>query len=136
VPGVEQALRIWEWGDVVIRYEDKVFTEDLIFHTDSNFFKFFSFKLLEGDPETALKEPNSMVLTESVALKFFGDSEKLGKMITFRNDNKSMKVTGIVQDPPANSHFKFNYLVSFSSNDFGKSDQWLSSAIVDWGKME
>jgi len=129
VPGVEQSLRIWEWGDVVIRYEDKVFTEDLIFHTDSNFFKFFSFKLLEGDPETALKEPNSMVLTESVARKFFGDDEKLGKIIIFSNDNKSMKVTGVVQDPPANSHFKFNYLVSFSSNDFGKSDQWLSNSL-------
>ncbi len=129
VPGVEQALRIWEWSDVVIRYEDKAFTDDLIFHTDSNFFKFFSFQLLEGDPETALKEPNSMVITESVARKFFGDDEKLGKIIIFSNDNKSMKVTGVVQDPPANSHFKFNYLVSFSSNDFSKSDQWLSNSL-------
>jgi putative ABC transport system permease protein len=129
VPGVEQALRLWEWGDVVVRYEDKVFTEDLIFHTDSNFFKVFSFDLLEGDPETALKEPNSMVLAESVARKFFGDGEKLGRVITFSNDNKAMKVTGVIQDPPSNSHFKYNYLVSFTSNDFGKSDQWLSNSL-------
>jgi len=129
VPGVEQSLRIWEWGDVVIRYEDKVFTEDLIFHADSNFFKFFSFQLLEGDPVTALKEPNSIVLSESMANKFFGDGEKLGRIITFSNDNKAMKVTGVIQDPPHNSHFKYNYLVSFSSNDFGKSDQWLSNSL-------
>lgn len=129
IPGVEQALRLWEWGDVVVRYEDKVFTEDLIFHTDSNFFKFFSFGLIEGDPETALKEPNSMVITESIAKKIFGDAEKLGRIITFSNDNKAMKVTGVVQDPPQNSHFKYNYLVSFSSNDFGKSDQWLSNSL-------
>lgn len=129
VPGVEHALRLWEWGDVVIRYEDKAFTEDLIFHTDSNFFKVFSFELLEGDPETALKEPNSMVLTESMAEKFFGEEEKLGKIITFSNDNKAMKVTGVIQDPPHNSHFKYNYLISFSSNDFGKSDQWLSNSL-------
>jgi putative ABC transport system permease protein len=129
VPGVEHALRLWEWSDVVVRYEDMVFTEDLIFHTDSNFFKVFSFELLEGDTETALKEPNSMVLTESIAEKFFGEEEKLGRIITFSNDNKAMKVTGVIQDPPHNSHFKYNYLVSFTSNDFGKSDQWLSNSL-------
>lgn len=129
VPGVEHAVRLWQWSDVVIRYEDKVFTEDLIFHTDSNFFKVFSFELLEGDTGTALKEPNSMVITESIAKKFFGDGEKLGKIITFSNDNKAMKVTGVIEDPPHNSHFKYNYLISFSSNEFGKSDQWISNSL-------
>lgn len=129
VPGVEAAIRMWQWEDVVIRYEDQVYTEDLIFHTDSNFFEFFTFKMIEGDPKTALKEPNSIVLTESVASKFFGDGEKLGRILTFSNDNKAMKVTGVVEDPPHNTHFNFNYLVSFSSNDFGKSDQWLSNSL-------
>lgn len=129
VTGVEQALRLWEWGDVVVRYEDKVFTDDLIFHTDSNFFKVFSFELLKGDPETALKEPNSMVIAESIARKFFGNDDPLGKIIIFSNDNKAMKVTGVIQDAPNNSHFKYNYLISFSSNDFGKSDQWLSNSL-------
>ena len=129
VPGVEGAIRMWQWDDVVIRYEDQVYTEDLIFHTDSNFFEFFTFKLIEGDPKTALKEPNSIVLTESMADKFFGTGEKLGKILTFSNDNKAMKVTGVAEDPPHNTHFDFNYLVSFSSNDFGKSDQWLSNSL-------
>lgn len=129
IPGVEGAIRMWEWDDVVIRYEDQAYTEDLIFHTDSNFFKFFTFKLIEGDPKTALVEPNSIVLTESMANKFFGDGEKLGRILTFSNDNKAMKVTGVVQDPPQNTHFNFNYLVSFSSNEFGKSDQWLSNSL-------
>jgi len=129
VPGVEAAIRMWEWDDVVIRYEDQVYTEDLIFHTDSNFFDFFTFKMLEGDPKTTLTEPNSIVLTESMARKFFGNGEKLGRILTFSNDNKAMKVTGVVEDPPHNTHFKFNYLVSFSSNEFGKSDQWLSNSL-------
>lgn len=129
VPGVEAAIRMWEWDDVVIRYEDQAYTEDLIFHTDSNFFDFFTFKMLEGDPKTALIEPNSIVLTESMAQKFFGEGEKLGRILTFSNDNKAMKVTGVVEDPPHNTHFQFNYLVSFSSNDFGKSDQWLSNSL-------
>jgi len=129
VPGVESALRMWQWNDVVIRYEDQVYTEDLIFHTDSNFFDFFSFKLIEGDPQTALKEPNSMVLKESMAKKIFGDGEKLGKILIFSNENKAMKVTGVAEDPTHNTHFDFNYLVSFSSNDFGESDQWLSNTF-------
>ncbi len=129
VPGVESAIRMWQWEDIVIRYEDQVYTEDLIFHTDSNFFEFFSFKLIEGDPKTALLEPNSIVLTESMAEKFFGDGEKLGKILTFSNDNTAMKVTGVAQNPPHNTHFTFNYLVSFSSHDFSKSDQWLSNSL-------
>ncbi len=129
VPGVESALRMWQWDDVVIRYEEQVYTEDLICHTDSNFFKFFSFKLIEGDPETALQEPNSIVLTQKMATKFFGEGEKLGKILIFSNDNKAMKVTGVAEDPPHNTHFDFNYLVSFSSNDFSRSDQWLSNSL-------
>jgi putative ABC transport system permease protein len=130
IPGVEGAIRMWQWEDVVIRYEDQVYTEDLIFHTDSNFFEFFTFKMIAGDPKTALKEPNSIVLTESMATKFFGNGEKLGRILTFSNDNKAMKVTGVVEDPPHNTHFDFNYLVSFSSHDFGKSDQWLSNSLL------
>jgi putative ABC transport system permease protein len=129
VPGIRDAIRLWEWTDVIISYEDLVFTEDKIFHTDSCFFDFFSFKLLAGDANTALTEPNSMVLTESSAKKFFGEEEALGRILIFSNDKKAMKVTGIVEDPPSNSHFKFNYLVSFSSNEFGISDQWLSNSL-------
>ena len=129
IPGVKDATRLWQWGDVIIGYEDLVFTEDKIFHVDSNFFDFFSFHLLEGDPKTALTEPNSIVLTESSAKKFFGKEDRLGKIMAFSNDKKAMKVTGIVEDPPSNSHFKFNYLVSFSSNDWGISDQWISNNL-------
>lgn len=129
VPGVKDAIRLYRWTDVIISYEDIIFTEDDIFHTDSTFFSFFSFKLLKGDPETALKEPNSIVLTQSSSRKFFGDDDAMGKILIFSNDKKAMKVTGVVEDPPSNSHFKFNYLVSFSSNDFGISDQWLSNSL-------
>jgi len=129
VPGIQDAVRVWERSDVIIGYEDLVFTEDKIFFTDSSFFDFFSFNLLEGDPKTALTEPNSIVLTENSARKFFGKDSGLGKILIFGNAKSAMKVTGIVQDPPSNSHFKFNYLVSFSSNDFGISDQWLSNSL-------
>ena len=129
VPGVEDAVRLWARNNVIIKYEENVYTEDNVFFTDSSFFSFFSFKLIEGDSKTALTEPNSIVLTENTAKKFFGDENALGKMLTFGNDNTAMKVTGVTMNPPSNSHIKFDYLVSFSSNDFGISDQWLSNSL-------
>jgi putative ABC transport system permease protein len=71
IPGVESSIRVSPRGNSVFKYEDKSFTEDQIVYTDSNFFAFFSFRLIEGDPATALKEPNSIVLTERVAKKYF-----------------------------------------------------------------
>ena len=66
IPGVVAATRIGNfWGTPSLKYEDKAFTEEKVFHADSNFFEFFSYKLIEGDPKTALKEPNTSVLTES-----------------------------------------------------------------------
>ena len=73
VPGVEASTRIANfWGTPSLKYEDKTFTEEKIFHVDSNFFEFFSYKLIEGDPKTSLTEPNTVVLTKSIAQKYFG----------------------------------------------------------------
>src|SRR5688572_7856820 len=70
IPGVEQATRIANfWGTPSVKYNDLAFTEEKVYHADSNFFEFFSYKLLEGDPKTALKETNTVVLTESIAKK-------------------------------------------------------------------
>ncbi|MDN5205259.1 ABC transporter permease [Fulvivirgaceae bacterium BMA10] len=129
IPEVEATCRLWEWDNVVMKYEDLAFTEEDILLTDSNFFDFYSFRLLEGNPKTALKEPRSIVMTSSVARKYFGDETGLGKLITVGNDGDTYTVTGIVQDPPGNSHFKFNFLFSMSSSDFGSSEQWLSNSL-------
>ncbi|HLF33898.1 MAG TPA: FtsX-like permease family protein, partial [Cyclobacteriaceae bacterium] len=129
IPEISESIRLWRWMDVVIKYENNSFTEDKILHADSNFFEFFSFRLLNGDPHTALKEPNSIVITKSSAAKFFGTGDPMGKILNFANDNRAMKVTGVVQDPPENSHIQFNYLVSFSSGYFGPSDIWISNSL-------
>ena len=70
-----------------------------------------------------------MVLTESSAKKFFGNEDPMGRILIFSNDNLAMKVTGIAEDPPVNSHIRFNYLVSITSSDIGKSEDWLSSNL-------
>ncbi len=99
----------------VVKDDDRnvSFLENSGYYADGNFFLVFSFKLLRGNPKTALREPNSVVLTKSMAQKYFGNDEPLGKSI-FMN-NRDFRVTGICEDPPPNSHFEFNYIGSSAS---------------------
>lgn len=129
VRGVEEVTRIANfWGSPVVKFEDKIFTEEKIFFVDSNFFNFFSFHLLEGDAKIALLEPNSVVLTKSVAIKYFGNANAIGKLITMGGD-KSYKVTGITPDAPLNSHFIYKILVSSNSADHLQSNTWLNNFL-------
>lgn len=132
VPGVEQATRIASfWGTPTVKYEDKVFTEDKLFHADSNFFNFFSYTLVEGDPGTALLEPNSVVLTKSIAVKYFGNGSALGKLMTIGGD-KTFKVTGVTPDPPRNSHFYFKALLSSPSVEQLERNVWLNNFLYTY----
>ena len=76
VPGIEESTRLNRRDNVVFKNGEKAFTEKKILTADSNFFQFFSFRLLEGDPKTALKDPNSVVLTPALAKKYF-DGERV-----------------------------------------------------------
>jgi putative ABC transport system permease protein len=132
VPGVEQATRISNfWGTPTLRFEDKAFTEDKIFHADSNFFSFFSFKLLEGDELTALQEPNTLVLTESIARKYFGNESALGKLMTV-GGSQTYTVSGVAADCPLNSHFIFNVLLSAASAEQMQRNVWLNNFLYTY----
>lgn len=96
------------------REKDKAFNESGIFFVDSTFFDVFDFELLVGDKETALDEPNSILLTESMVEKYFGKEDPLGKILEFQG-NQNFKVTGVLADAPLNAHFQFDFLGSFSS---------------------
>lgn len=100
---------------------DKKIEEERFFFVEANVFDVFSYEMLDGDPETALKEPNSLVLTASTAQKYFGDENPMGKTLNYDNV-MDMKVTGIVADVPHNSHFQFDILCSFQTveNFFGR----------------
>jgi putative ABC transport system permease protein len=100
------------------------FYEDKIFYTDSSIFRMFSHSFIEGDPQSALTAPNSMVLTASEALKFFGKTNNIVGQ-SLQNDNGDIyKITGVVQDVPRNSHFIFNILISVSSLPKDFADNW------------
>ena len=83
-PAFEQVTRLQKSREKLIRYQEKTFYEARFFHADDNFFEIFSFKFLQGDPQTALVEPNSVVITESIKMKYFGSINPIGKIINLR----------------------------------------------------
>ncbi len=112
-PEVKANARLFGAG-FLVEYQNQRFQENNIQITDPDIFKIFTFPFVAGDPETALKAPFSIVLTETTAKKYFGSGEALGKSL--RLDGKTpVKVTGVVKDVPLNSHFTFDMLMSAST---------------------
>jgi putative ABC transport system permease protein len=112
-PEVLRATRFGTWQRRLVVNGDKTFTETRYMHADPDFLEMFSFPLVKGDPRTALNEPNSIILTESAAAKYFGAGDPMGRTLTV-DRTFDVVVTGIVQDPPANSSLRFDLLSPFN----------------------
>jgi len=127
-PEVEKITRLMLRPQRSVRIgDDKTFIEDRFFYADSSFFEIFSFKLIAGNPKTVLSEPGNIVLTESTARRYFGDEDPVGKLLV--EDNRfNYIVTGIVEDPPANSHFRFNVLASFTTLPWHANPSWFNQS--------
>ena len=116
-PEVERFLRIQGTAGIwLMAYGDKVFYETDVAWADETLFDLFSFPLLRGNPDTALKDPFSVVITQSTARKMFGDEDPMGKVIVADNGFADLRVTGVMEDIPDNSHFKMDYFVSLSTS--------------------
>ena len=113
-PEVENFVRIQGSGRQQFKYGEKVFYEEKIAYIDSSVFNVFSYQLLKGDPDKALIEPYTIVLNETLANKYFGDSDPIGKVLIV-GENRSFTVTGVMQDIPSNSHFRFNGFYSMKT---------------------
>jgi len=140
IPGVEQACRIALWEDMAIEHGEDLFTEKTVLVADSNFFNFFSFKLLSGDPVNVLAKPNSIVLTETAANRIFGysgpgDNSCIGQSLEFGNDKRVCNITGICEDPPPNSHFHFSMILSMESWDYSHSSVWVSNSLLTYIRL-
>jgi len=120
---VSHATRIHSFynEDFLFVYDKKSFYEKGLL-ADKYFFDVFSFSLIEGDPQSALAEPLSLIISEKLAAKYFGNDEPLGKTISL-SGRYDMKVTGIVEDPPDNSHIQFDFLLSLDSIETLRNDE-------------
>jgi putative ABC transport system permease protein len=113
---IEKTVRIFPAGEVWTKYEDRLFREDKVYVVDDSFFDIFTFDFISGNPETALKEPNSIVLNRTSAEKYFGETDTLGNFIEVDMPGAPLlKVTAVVENMPGNSHFHPDFLVSLST---------------------
>jgi putative ABC transport system permease protein len=120
-PEIENFVRFNDYGSRrVIRYQNKEFFEEKFIWVDNSIFDVFSFKLLKGNPEDALVNPNTVVITEEMAEKYFGSEDPIGKNLQIHNDTLYM-VTGVMQNLPANSHIRPDFFASFSTLDLKPS---------------
>jgi ABC-type antimicrobial peptide transport system permease subunit len=110
-PEVEEAIRITEWDPQLLTVGENSFYEESTF-TEPGFFKIFNFEAIEGDPVAALEEPESIVLTESVARKLFGEESALGKTVTVEKQ-LDLEVKAVIKDLPENTNFPFTTFLSF-----------------------
>src|SRR6185312_262937 len=114
-PDIKEITRVLPNGTTSLKYKDKLFNEENAFFADEHFFDFFSTPIVKGDRKTGLLEPYSVMLTESVAKKYFGNEDPINKTILLNNNKHDFKVTGIYRSFPANSHMHPELLMSFST---------------------
>ena len=111
-PEVVKAIRIHRMRST-INQDGHYYTESNFYFTDPEFLEIFTFPLIQGDPQTVLDEPYSLLLTNRTAQKYFGQGDPIGKILSV--NKKDFVVTGILHDVSDNSHFHFDFLASFSS---------------------
>ncbi len=131
IPEIREQTRINRLPRILFRQNEKVFFESSIIAADSGLFKIFTMPLVLGDPLTVLNSPHSIVLTEKLAAKYFGDSNPIGRTLTLEN-KMAFTVTGVMKDLPKNSMFTFEGVIPYSFlTEIGAiSNSWGNNSIL------
>lgn len=118
-PEVEEFSKLWSAGFMtnLLTIEDEAFNEKKLFYADESFFRLFSFALVEGSADQVLKEVNTMAISETRAMTYFGSTDVIGKTIQVNNGmgDELYSVSGVFKDLPRNTHFDFDVLLSFKT---------------------
>jgi len=109
---IEATVRVMP-SNGLIESGNQAFNEKKLYIADPNFFEVFDFKLIKGDPKTVLKDPTSIVLSEAMAKKYFGNQDPMGQVVRLDKD-QSLKVTGVMKNVPVNSHLDFDLVIPLS----------------------
>lgn len=134
-PQIKSATRLARLDPIYFSNNDNLIKEENLIYADSNFFKIFSVKMVQGDPATALTKPHSIILTEESSNKYFGTSNSIGKVLITDN-GESFQVTGVVEKLPVNTHFNFDFLASMSTIESGLEQIWLGNQVFTYFLLE
>ena len=118
--------------------KDKKLFVDQVPYVGKEFFKIFTFRFINGDPSTALNSPNSVVLTKAIAARFFGRSANAMGQTVLQKGQRPLKVTGVIDDIPANSNLRFSALISFATINTKENDwlrKWNASSVYTYIKL-
>lgn len=137
LPSVASSTRIYAaFNELTFNLDDRYFDERNVFAVDSTFFDFFQVDFVDGNKETALDMPNSLIITEAMAKKYFGNESAIGQQLTIQNIGE-MLVRGVVKPMPVNSHFHFDFLFSLSSMpNLYRNNFWGSYTAHTYIKLE
>ena len=134
-PKIRQMVRFRNSGDLLVRKgNDHVFDHHFTF-ADSTIFKVFTLTMIAGDPNTALNNPHSIVIDESAARRYFNSTDVIGRTLVVDNDNKLLKVTGVIRDMPEQSQFHFSFIrplrEAYNFND-PSDNNWVSNSYYTY----
>ncbi len=138
IPEIREQTRLARLSRILFRQGDKAFFESQLVSADSTVFNVFTYEIILGDPSTALNNPYSIVLTEKLAEKYFGDEDPLGKTLTLEN-NIQCKVTAVIKNLPNNSIFSFEGILPWSlMRELGVpvSEHWGNNSIFTYVVLE
>ncbi len=119
MPEVKTFARARPYPGLVISYNNIKIRQDRVLMVDPDFLRVFSFPLVSGNPDNALNEISTVVITESAAKRYFGDESPIGKIMGI-DGIEQYKVTGVAKDAPTNSHLKFDFLISYKTINYGR----------------
>lgn len=126
-PQVEQFVRFRDHGGIMVKKGNQNIEENKVIYTDSTLFSVFTLPMIQGDPSTALVQPNSVVITESTAKKYFNSTDVVGKTMII-GDTGNYKITGVIKDIPKQSHFHFDFFISmYGQLSPYEINQWTSN---------
>ena len=124
-PEVLASMRLREQGRFLVRIDEDTYREEGLVYADSSIFSVFDLPLVAGDV-SALDRPNSIIIDESIAEKYFGEENPIGKRLLLDND-LDVEITGVFENMPVNSHFHYNLILSMSTSEHSKHTMWLSN---------
>ncbi len=129
IPEVDNFLRMNSMTGTVVTHGENSFIENYFIEADSTFFDFFSIPMLAGDPKTALAGPRQLVISKSTAEKIFGDENPMNQTILVGNDSIYYTIKGVMEDLPANTHFKASIIRSFMTNERSRDPAWTNNSF-------